>query len=504
MNSIYSWIHLHHKRILFISGILIGLIGAIQYAWISDDAYISFIYSRNLWEGNGLVFQLGERVEGYTNFLWTILVTLSFPLGIRIEDFSIGLGILFYFFTLIYLRNPYLVFSYSLFYFGWEFGTSGLETSMFTCAIVASYHYWKNKAWGELFLLATILPLIRPEGAMLSVFYFVYYIVKAEHGERKVSFWLIKRNFIFFALAFFFILMFISKVVYYGDLFPNTFYAKAGEGDYFAQGFLYLFYFYKEYIVFSIFLLVGVVLSRSPFSWMVLAYLFYVIYVGGDFMFSRFLIPIIPVSMILTWDRLNSSFHSWNEKFYSNGKLFSYSILSLFILSPMLSTGSFTNHYQEIYLKTGISHERQIYKNLGKATLTYDLDALKDFHVSFWGAQAHFVYYLRPKLAIESSTGLTDLYIARRKIDKRGTIGHEKKAPIEYLRERGVNIVMADVYGELGDSRRDLIYKWGNNLLTWKILDLDQDGFNYLNNHPNFNTSRLDRSIWSNINRKVE
>lgn len=44
--------------------------------WVIDDAYISFRYARNLAEGAGLVFNPGERVEGYTNFCWTVLSAL--------------------------------------------------------------------------------------------------------------------------------------------------------------------------------------------------------------------------------------------------------------------------------------------------------------------------------------------------------------------------------------------------------------------------------------------
>ena len=42
-------------------------------AWfLTDDAFISFRYVRNLLEGHGLVFNPGEYVEGYTNFLWIL------------------------------------------------------------------------------------------------------------------------------------------------------------------------------------------------------------------------------------------------------------------------------------------------------------------------------------------------------------------------------------------------------------------------------------------------
>lgn len=36
---------------------------------VQEDAFISFRYARNLVDGHGLVFNPGERVEGYTNFL---------------------------------------------------------------------------------------------------------------------------------------------------------------------------------------------------------------------------------------------------------------------------------------------------------------------------------------------------------------------------------------------------------------------------------------------------
>ncbi len=38
-----------------------------------DDAYVSYRYARNLARGAGLVYNAGERVEGYSNFLWTVL-----------------------------------------------------------------------------------------------------------------------------------------------------------------------------------------------------------------------------------------------------------------------------------------------------------------------------------------------------------------------------------------------------------------------------------------------
>ena len=52
----------------------LGLLGWLaEMSWfLTDDAFISFRYVRNLLEGHGLVFNPGERVEGYSNFLWTL------------------------------------------------------------------------------------------------------------------------------------------------------------------------------------------------------------------------------------------------------------------------------------------------------------------------------------------------------------------------------------------------------------------------------------------------
>lgn len=45
-----------------------------RYFWLDDDQMISMQYARNLASGNGLVWNPGERVEGYTNPGWTIVM----------------------------------------------------------------------------------------------------------------------------------------------------------------------------------------------------------------------------------------------------------------------------------------------------------------------------------------------------------------------------------------------------------------------------------------------
>ena len=59
-----------------------------------DDAFISFRYVKNFVNGEGLVFNPGERVEGYTNFFWILLLSIFVKLGFDVIVISKVLGIL--------------------------------------------------------------------------------------------------------------------------------------------------------------------------------------------------------------------------------------------------------------------------------------------------------------------------------------------------------------------------------------------------------------------------
>ena len=51
--------------------------------WFIEDAGISFAYARNFIHGHGLVpYVGGERVEGFSNPLWTLLVALFYAIGV--------------------------------------------------------------------------------------------------------------------------------------------------------------------------------------------------------------------------------------------------------------------------------------------------------------------------------------------------------------------------------------------------------------------------------------
>ncbi|MEZ4382487.1 MAG: hypothetical protein R3A79_14215 [Nannocystaceae bacterium] len=56
------------------------------WVFVCDDAFISFRYARNLARFGALEYNLGERVEGYTNFLWVLVLGLGDRLGVAPED----------------------------------------------------------------------------------------------------------------------------------------------------------------------------------------------------------------------------------------------------------------------------------------------------------------------------------------------------------------------------------------------------------------------------------
>ncbi|MGI8649822.1 MAG: hypothetical protein ACR2KW_05520, partial [Rubrobacter sp.] len=63
---------------------------------VNEDAFISFRYARNLLAGDGLVFNPGgERVEGITNLLWTLLLAaVSDAVGVPRPEASVVVVIL--------------------------------------------------------------------------------------------------------------------------------------------------------------------------------------------------------------------------------------------------------------------------------------------------------------------------------------------------------------------------------------------------------------------------
>lgn len=300
-----------------------GLLYLRALAWdVVDDAYISFRYARNLMEGHGLVFNVGERVEGYTNFLWTVLLAPFIGLGSPPAVVAVLGGLAFAGMTL------WLVYSLGKRIMGSGLGATaavflaldgsfalwsvgGMETLMFTCLVfIAARAYLREQSApsclplsGLLFALAA---MTRPEGVMLFVVTvghqaFVRLLEEHRPFQRRD----LARILLFGGL---WGTYFLGRWWYYGFPLPNTFYAKVslrGPRAQFVRGLRYLLTFGHVHLGYVAWLPLAVVMLRRLDRWvsyalcMLVTYAGYVVCVGGDWSVGRFLVPVLPFFYLL-------------------------------------------------------------------------------------------------------------------------------------------------------------------------------------------------------------
>jgi hypothetical protein len=290
-----------------------------------DDAYISFRYAQNLVAGHGLVFNPGERVEGYTNFLWTIILALFMRLGLDPSFVAIVLGVAFslgtlwlvyLFWRLARLRSPTIpvIAAWCLALDGsfalWA--VSGMETSMFAFLVLAALaaYVWEWEKGRPGFLSGVLLALAamtRPEGVLVFVVVVIHQAVARLVWQRQLLTSAdMARAGVFVAL---YLPYFLWRYYYYGFLLPNTFYAKVtvyDSVDQHQRGLQHLATFGRLHLglVLPILVLVPLLKRRLSFWFtallgMVVAYVAYIAYVGGDWSVGRFFVPIMPLVYIL-------------------------------------------------------------------------------------------------------------------------------------------------------------------------------------------------------------
>ncbi|MDH4157981.1 MAG: hypothetical protein OEW00_11975 [candidate division Zixibacteria bacterium] len=443
-----------------------GVYRSVAFSWIGDDAFISFRYARNLVDGHGLIFNLGERVEGYTNFLWTVLIALGMRLEIDPVDFSIALGIASYAITVI-------VFAYlSYRQFRFEFAgarffvpvtalillvhrdfqvwaTGGLETSWVTMLIALGFATLvlagRRTSFFVSGLLLVLAAMSRPD-AMICYFAGAAAVLFMEKGERRsIVYYLMP-------LLIIYIPYWVIRYSYYGYAFPNTYYAKSANLTFFDQGLLYLLLYVKTYYILLLFpvafLAAAWVLVKDSFRkrgvrgpvhrallagiLIVVPFTLYILKTGGDFMFARFFIPITPIIFFF----LEASLHILIRSSRTRLLLAAVVFLSVVFRWDQFPSGGVQYGIADesfYYPAEKIDDNRQTGLQLKKYL------SGTEARVAYYGAHAMFVYYSEVPLAIESDAGLTDEYIAHLPLDHRGRVGHEKKAPMQYLYEREVN-----------------------------------------------------------------
>ena len=297
---------------------------------VIDDTFISLRYARNWVDGHGLVFNPGERVEGYTNFLFVAAAAGWLRLGadpvLGTKALSIAMSIA----TLVAVAKletlapqltPRSLPAALLLVLALEayvyWSAASFETMPFTGFLTVALYLLlregdtrRGHASAVLFVL---LALTRPEG--------VYLFVLCTGVAFGIETWCrpgtgqLRRhaiNTVIFAACF--APYFVWRSSYYGGFFPNTFYAKvAGGGSLFASGLHYLGEFALAFPALTLALFLPLAVLRGgrralqdsvvPFAvvyLVILGYVVYVVGVGGDFMpFFRFFVPILPMCCVL-------------------------------------------------------------------------------------------------------------------------------------------------------------------------------------------------------------
>lgn len=436
-----------------------GLSEVIRLRWTADDAFISFRYAQSFAAGHGLTFNVGEKVEGYTNFLWTIMLIPFAALSLNLEVVSWILSILCYILLLVILLRralivatlPVALAAAALHRHLHIFSTSGLETALFTLLVTAGVlQFFDKRAEGLLhdpdgpiirqkraFLILSFAILTRPDGALIYGVCAVFWLLDSLRSGRGII-QALSPHLVPFCIVF---PIWLIKAIYYGSPVPNTFFAKSASNPYFSQGIRYTTMFFQSYWVLGLGLLFSLVTladkrkSSVLLFGVIIAWLVYVMYIGGDFMFARFIVPVVPLMLVLIEDAI--------------GMLESNSTPQT-IAAILLCTGLIFRFdpFSSSVMRDGVFEESRIYTRAARAELKGVALALKPTilqakpTIAFVGAQAALAYYWFPVTAIEAETGLTDKAIARTPIEKRGKIGHEKQASIAYLRERKVNVLL--------------------------------------------------------------
>lgn len=284
---------------------------------VQDDAFISFRYAANLIGGQGLVFNPGDPVEGYTNFLWTLAMAGGMALGVNPVMLSIiggmaasaGVALVSWRIAAVLVGpdHPWLALlapALLLTDTGLALeSVQGLESSFFSMLVglgllgaLRESESPDAPPWSAVAL--ALAALTRPEGALAFGLLFGgrLLLTRSQPGRRA---WVGASLVIGTLVA-----HEALRLGYYGDWVPNTFHAKVGGGLTAAQrGLGYLAGFAMSHVGLSLGLLLGLagtlkLARRRPAAWLplilILPWLAYIVTVGGDFKGTwRFVLPLL-------------------------------------------------------------------------------------------------------------------------------------------------------------------------------------------------------------------
>lgn len=315
--------------VLLLLPIAFYLLTAYELNFYQDDAYISYRYAANYLNGDGLVFNIGERVEGFTNFGWIIYLIfwgatgLDYILISKITGIIFGAGfIVLTFLTarLIFhsenkwfaLLPPFLVgASAALAYWA----QAGLETSAFIFFAAFSFYSYLKRSWWLIFAI-TISVWLRPEGALIAGLL----IITEAVINKKIPRFTLFSSLVALVLSLPFVFF---KIFYYGSILPNPFYAKTGwTFEQLSAGLNYASTFFQDYGFYGAGLLIALIFFKklpARFKELVLLaamYTIYIVIIGGDVLkVYRFFLPILGLFAIINTQALFLLFQLLNRKF---------------------------------------------------------------------------------------------------------------------------------------------------------------------------------------------
>lgn len=302
-----------------------------RYFSLFDDAMISMRYAENLAHGEGLVWNAGERIEGITNLLTTLLMSISATffdkkfavLIIQLSGVPVVLASAFL--TALIARHALsaedkgtewiqlMVFVGVLAYYPLSFWTlMGMETGLLTFLLLASIYVVLR--YGDSPKILLLLPLLlylsyltRPDALIPASVILGYRLFQIHRYRRPYSIafgeMLILAGLVIVHLAF--------RFHYYGELVPNTYTLKmTGMPIEFRMenGLGFIKIAIKSLAILIALAISGLIASRVSdrrvlLSVLIVVGFMYQIWVGGDpWPYWRMITPFVPLLMILAMD----------------------------------------------------------------------------------------------------------------------------------------------------------------------------------------------------------
>ena len=180
-------------------GLAVALLWPLRHT-IGDDLFIQLQYARHLAAGQGLVFNVGERVYGCTSPLWVTLLADAIALGFdgagtaRVLGFLATIASIGFFFQLLRrtVTSPVVRALGTILWAGhaWliRFSVTGTETSLAVALMLAGFvAFVEGRQWGarprRTGALWALAALARPEAAFLLFLWGVFLLIDAEDRD---------------------------------------------------------------------------------------------------------------------------------------------------------------------------------------------------------------------------------------------------------------------------------------------------------------------------------